>query len=129
MDVLKILAHAAPAEPKAPDFSGARKNELGSEMTLTVQGGKLSGRYKSTVSSGGKEIEGELTGHVNGDLIAFTVNWPTAAITAWVGQVVSVGGKDNIQTLWQMTTNIPEAQEPKGLWHSVYAGTDTFARP
>lgn len=97
-------------------------------MTVKVAASKISGKYKSAVSGGGNSTEGEMSGHINGDLIAFTVNWPSAAITAWVGQMVKENGNDVIRTLWQMTANIKEAEEPKGLWHSVYSGADNFKR-
>jgi hypothetical protein len=122
----KVASGANP--PATPDFSGAWRNQLGSTMQLTVTGTQVSGSYESAVSSGGGTIRGDLTGHVNGDLIAFTVNWPVPAITAWVGQLTSDGGNDVITTLWQMTTNVPDNEEPRGLWQSVLAGADRFAR-
>lgn len=65
-------------------------------------------------------------GYVNSDLIGFSVLWPSAAITAWVGQLIIDSGGDTIKTLWQMAINISDADEPTGLGASVYA--DVFAR-
>lgn len=110
------------------DFSGRWINQYGSVMDITVADKEISGTYRSAVSGVGSSVSGPLRGHLNGDLIAFTVNWPTAAITAWVGQLVIEGGADTVRTLWQMTTNIEEAQEPQGLWHSIFAGADRFTR-
>ncbi|MBY3565705.1 avidin/streptavidin family protein [Rhizobium laguerreae] len=110
------------------DFDGEWRNQLGSRMLLTVSGASLRGEYYSAVSGGGSPIRGDLTGFVNGDLISFVVNWPSAAVTAWVGQVINDNGNELIETLWQMTTNVPDNQEPTGMWQSVFAGTDRFHR-
>ena len=113
----------------APDFSGDWRNQLASTMTLTVNGSSVSGNYTSVVSGGGGAATGELVGFVNGDLISFAVNWdPIPAITAWVGQMVQQAGADAIFTLWHLTMNVPDADEPTGMWQSIVAGTDTFQR-
>ncbi|MBY0337401.1 MAG: avidin/streptavidin family protein [Acetobacteraceae bacterium] len=128
----RMLTRVAAAAPggtgPGPDFSGRWRNELGSTMELAVQGGSITGTYTSAVSSGGGPVTGALAGHVNGDLIAFTVRWPAPAITAWVGQLVVAGGAEAIETLWQMTTNVADAEEPTKLWQSVLAGADRFVR-
>lgn len=110
------------------DLSGSWQNEIGSTVEFRISGNKVEGTYTSAVSSRGGTITGDVLGHINGDLIAFTVNWPTAAITAWVGQHVVENETDIIRTLWQMTTNIPDDDEPTGLWNSVYAGANDFIR-
>ena len=124
----KTLAKTKTVAGAAFDFNGAWKNQYGSRMELRVSGKALAGTYESTVSSSGTTIRGDLSGFINGDLIAFSVNWPTAAITSWVGQVIRDSGNDVIATLWQMTVNIPDSDEPTGLWQSVYAGADRFSR-
>lgn len=122
------LKHAAPAPSGAVNFSGVWHNQLGSTMDLTISGSDVTGTYTSSVSSGGVAVSGPISGFINGDLIGFSVLWPSAAITAWVGQLVVESNVDTIKTLWQMTTNVPDAQEPTGLWASIYAGADTFVR-
>lgn len=122
------LSRLAHVEVAAVNFAGTWRNQLGSTMTLTIVNGLISGSYESAVSGGGGSIVGALTGFTNGDLISFVVNWPSAAITSWVGQLINENGYDVIQTLWQMTTNIPDANEPTSLWQSIYAGTDRFHR-
>lgn len=128
-----VLAKTLNAIPAAPSvtpasFAGAWRNQLGSKMTLAVSGSSVSGRYESAVSSDGGPITGDLVGFVNGDLISFVVNWPSAAITSWVGQLVNDNGYDVVTTLWQMTMNIPDSAEPTGMWQSIFAGTDRFHR-
>jgi hypothetical protein len=112
----------------ASGFGGKWVNELNSVMNLTVTGTDLSGTYTSQVSGDGGAVTGELSGYINGNLISFIVNWPTAALTAWVGQMVSENGEDVLETLWQMTTKIPDPGNPSELWESVLAGADRFHR-
>jgi hypothetical protein len=73
--------------------------------------------------------QGTLTGYINGDLISFIVRWDkSASITAWVGHHVVEDRIEAIETLWQMTTQTPSAENPNELWHSVFAGADRFTR-
>jgi avidin family protein len=104
------------------------KNERGSEMTLAQTGQSLTGKYESVVSGAGGKITGELSGWANQRLISVSVNWPTTAITAWVGYLAREDGKDAIETLWQMTTGMQNPEDPSELWESVFAGADRFVR-
>lgn len=126
----KAVMKAAPTAGAATvDFSGLWRNQLGSEMDLTITGQAVEGTYTSPVSSGGTTVSGELVGFVDGDLISFVVNWSTpASLTAWTGQMTEEGGYDVIRTLWQLVQNIPDADEPNGLWQSTYVGADAFRR-
>lgn len=124
----KALAKSKATSTAAPDFRGIWKNQYGSKMDLKVSGQTITGTYESPVSSTGSTVTGDLVGFINGDLISFSVNWPTAAITSWVGQAINDNGYDVIATLWHMTVNISDAQEPTGMWQSVYSGTDRFHR-
>ena len=118
----------------SPNFAGTWINELGSQMTLNVSGDNVSGTYTSKVS--GEQVDAgptpprPLVGFVNGDLISFIVNWGTQynSLTAWVGQLTAENGTDVIKTLWHLTQNIEDANEPTGLWHSILAGADEFKR-
>jgi hypothetical protein len=131
MPTAKMLRRAAPTAGGASvNFSGQWKNQLGSVMDLTISGQSVTGTYSSPVSGGGGTVDGDLVGYVDGDLIAFTVNWTTpASLTAWTGQLVAEGGQDVIRTLWHLVMNIPDANEPTGLWQSTFAGADNFYRP
>jgi len=114
-----------------PNFNGKWKNELDSVMELTVNGSSVSGTYTSAVSSNGTPTPPHpLIGNVDNELISFIVNWTDyASITAWVGQmVVDAAGKEQIFTLWQMTTTTNDPESPKELWQAIHAGSDTFER-
>lgn len=107
------------------NFAGTWKNELGSQMTLIQSGDSLTGEYESAVSSGGGTTIGDLSGFVDGDLIAFLVHWRDfEAITSWVGQLEPGATTETIKTLWQMTKQVPSGDE----WASINAGSDTFTR-
>jgi Avidin family len=94
-----------------------------------MSGQKITGRYRSPVSSGGGTVDGDLVGWADGDLISFVVNWTSpASLTAWTGQLVAEGGRDVIKTLWLLVQNVPDASEPSGLWQSTLAGADQFWR-
>jgi len=129
MDHEKALALAPAAAAAAQiDFTGTWKNELGSEMTLVQNGSVLTGKYESAVSGGGGKILGDLSGWGSGRLISFSVNWPSDAITAWVGHLVTENGSDAMETLWQMATRMPDPTDPNELWESVLSGADRFTK-
>lgn len=117
----------AAARPEPVNFAGAWKNELGSTMTLTVTGSKVTGTYESQVSGGGGPVVGELQGWVNGAVISFVVNW-TNSTTAWVGHHVQEGRAEAIETLWELAVRLQNPEDSTDLWESVLAGADRFVR-
>lgn len=123
------LGGGAPHRPMR-DFAGAWRNEYGSSMRLSVDGSAVSGSYTSAVSTTGDAITGPVTGFVAGDVISFTVLWPSrpAKITAWVGQIVEDERGERLETLWQMIVNVPDAQRPDSTWTTIHAGADHFHR-
>ena len=116
---------------KKPDFNGKWKNELDSVMELVVKGPSITGTYTSAVSSDGSATPPHpLIGNVDNELISFVVNWiDYSSITAWVGQmVVDTSGKEQIFTMWQMTTTTKDPENKIELWQAILAGSDTFSR-
>jgi hypothetical protein len=109
-------------------FEGRWRNELNSEMVLRIKHNAVSGHYTSYVSSQHKKVRGPISGFVNGYTIAFVVTWPTASITAWVGQFVREKHRDVIETLWQLTSEVENPGDAKELWNSVNSGADRFIR-
>lgn len=111
------------------DFSGVWTNRLGSEMELTVSDGKITGVYRTAVGEPSPTEEFELCGFVSGDLITFTVNFGKYdSLTAWAGQHTLENAAETIHTLWHLTKNIPDEDEPKFLWAGILTGTNTFVR-
>jgi hypothetical protein len=97
-------------------------------MVLHVKNGIVTGRYQSHVSSQHKPVSGPICGFVNGSVISFVVKWPTASLTAWVGQMVRERGRDVIETLWQLASEVENPGDPTELWNSVNSGADRFTR-
>ncbi|MFO1102671.1 MAG: avidin/streptavidin family protein [Methylocystis sp.] len=121
----KSLARAARGTGAAVDFTGKWQNELGSIATIAQTGDVIAGQYVSAVSEGGTSTTGVLSGFVDGDLISFVVHWDQfQAITAWVGQLDPKASTQTINTLWQMTSQVPPGDE----WASINAGADVFVR-
>lgn len=121
----KSLPRIAKGTGASVDFSGKWKNELGSIATIAQTGDVISGKYVSAVSEGGTSTGGVLSGFVDGDLISFVVHWDDfQAITAWVGQLDPKASTPTINTLWQMTSQVPPGEE----WASINAGADVFVR-
>lgn len=119
-----------PAEMKSPtpDLNGKWKNELGSEMLLTVAAnGQVTGRYQTMVGSPGDTEEFDLIGFASGDLLSFTVNFGKYySLTSWVGQHTEESGVEIIKTLWLLAKNVED--EPGQLWGAVLTGYNNFNR-
>jgi hypothetical protein len=111
-------------------FDGVWRNQLGSTMDLVVNSNSVSGVYKSAVSGLEKPVEGQICGFVADDIIAIVVHWKikSVSMTTWVGQAVTVGGREQINTLWHLIRNTPEPDEPEEAWAAVLAGADSFTR-
>lgn len=126
---LMVEKRPSDAPPPIIDFSGTWVNRLGSEMTLTVTDGNVTGCYRTAVGEPSPTEEFELVGFASGDLIAFTVNFGKYdSLTAWVGQHTVENGVETIYTLWHMTKDIADEDEPKQLWAGFLAGANTFVR-
>jgi hypothetical protein len=120
-------AGAGEAPQKASSVAGRWTNEYGSTVALEIDGDRIFGSYTSAVGAD-TPVGGPVTGFVRGDIVAFSVLWPPAmrSITSWVGQVVEVEGVPVLKTLWHLVVDIPDAEEPTGLWTTVHCGADTF---
>jgi len=120
-----------PAPPPSVDFEGTWENLLGSQMEISVDENKLSGVYRTKVGAPTPSQEFELVGFVSGDLITFTVNFGKfGSLTAWAGQHTEVrSGEFEIRTLWHLTKNTEDSEEPEEMWASVLAGANSFSRP
>jgi hypothetical protein len=127
--LLNVKRAAPPAAAKPfVGFAGKWQNEYQSVADFKVNGSNVSGTYTSKVSGSGKTVSGPIVGQLSGDVIAFTVLWPTddPSITSWVGQVTNDGGAETLETLWHLVMNISE--DPNDVWKSVLAGAHFFTR-
>jgi len=118
---------AAAAAPRE-SLSGRWRNEYGSVAEFAVEGERVNGTYTSQVGAAAKPLVGPITGFVRGDTVAFAVLWPAQShsITSWVGQIVDVNGAPELRTLWHLVADIPDTDEPTGLWSTIHTGADTF---
>jgi hypothetical protein len=114
---------------KLIDFSGDWWSQRCGLATLVEQGSLLSGVYiPSSGLEAGRKLP--LTGFRSGtDLISFVVNFGSnGPITAWTGQHTVERGTGEIITQWHMTTDIPDEEEDRELYTSIWAGADVFVR-
>ena len=113
------------------NFNGRWINELGSTMVLSIaSNGAVSGKYKTAVGSPTANEEFEIVGFVSGDLITFSANFGRyGSLTSWAGQLTEdANGSAVLKTLWLLTENVPDSQEPAKLWGSILAGANNFTR-
>ena len=128
--VLFLSCSAALGEDKKPiDFSVDWWNYRCGHAILVEQGSILNGLY---IPSSGSERSQKLslTGFRSGiDLISFIVSFGSnGPITAWAGQLTVEEGIEKIITKWHMTVDVPDEEEEKELYKSIWAGTDVFVR-
>lgn len=113
------------------NFDGTWTNKLGSSMDLEVDEttGIVSGEYRTAV---GEPNPGEIfpiVGFVQGDLLAFCVNFDHHdSLAAWTGQATTENGRDVIRTLWHLANDVEDHLEPMNLWGSIRTGSNEFHR-
>ncbi len=112
------------------NFNGKWRNELNSEMNLTVDAqGNVTGNYKTGVGSPGPTEEFTLFGFASDDLLSFTVNFGTyGTLTSWVGQHTTESGGEVVKTAWLLVRNVKDPDEPANLWGTILTGHDNFKR-
>lgn len=125
------MAKGTTAPTVSVDFDGTWYNQHGSKMELNVTApGIVSGRYSTKVGAPGDDDWFQLTGLASGDQIAFCVNFEGyGSLTAWVGQQIQDASQNaQLVTLWHLTKNVQDPDEPAQLWATVLTGSDIFMR-
>ena len=110
-------------------------NELGSMMSLHVDGLSITGTYQTGVGdaegiyqlTGSVDINGDPSGR--GQAIGWVVVWVNLygnshSVTTWSGQYQIIDGVDEIETLWLLTSETPSSSD----WASTLVNKDTFTR-
>jgi hypothetical protein len=112
------------------DFSGTWVNELGSEMEITVNDGKVMGKYRSAVGEASPTERFELTGFTSGDRIAFCVDFGAyGTLAAWTGLHSEDNGVEAIYALWHLPREIGADEDAKDYrWSAILTGVNTFKR-
>jgi hypothetical protein len=108
-------------------LSGDWFNELGSKMTLQMNGQDVTGYYYTAV--GDAEGTYSLTGRTNASntVLGFSIAWQndygdSESATAWSGEYHAQD--DVIVTTWLLTAQTDEADD----WKSTTVGKDVFQR-
>lgn len=124
------IKSVAGAPAPSVDFNGKWRNELHSEMHLTVNAqGNVIGKYKTGVGTPTPSEEFDLVGFASGDLLSFTVNFGVyGSLTSWSGQHTDESGTATIKTMWLLARNVTDQDEPANLWGAVLTGYDNFQR-
>ena len=114
------------------DLNSTGYNELGSYMTLRVNGKSITGTYHTAVgdASGIYDLVGQTdTDNDSSQAIGFVVAWQNEygssdSVTTWSGQYQIIDGVDTIVTTWLLT----QETDPDDDWASTLINKDTFTR-
>jgi len=128
--VFGLVACAHAQDTERPDlFSGVWENDRGSLVTFENNDGLLDGFYQTNVGQPDKSQKFPLTGLAQGDQITFTVNFKGyGSMTSWTGQLTEDTDGPYIRTLWHLTRDVEDLQEPDDLWKSITSGASDFRR-
>lgn len=127
--MLENFAMKKAAGASAPDFNGIWQNELSSQMELSVVGVHLTGVYRTGVGLPTPAEEFELVGFVADDMISFSVDFGKyGSLTSWVGQYTEESGVGILKSMWLLSRNVPDVDEPGKLWGSVLTGYNNFSK-
>ncbi len=122
-----LAACSAGAQDAAPDVTGEWANERGSSVTFVETDGLLSGYYNTQLGNPDPASRFPLTGFIEGDQMTFTVNFKGyGSLTSWTGQMSEDADGPFIRTLWHLTRDVPDAEEPDDMWSSIIAGSAKF---
>lgn len=110
------------------DLAGTWHNQHGSELDLTVDGKRITGRFRSGIGLAQGRTEADVVGFVSRNLVAFTADFGVhGSLTSWVGHLVMEDGVPRIHATWSMTVELPR-ETPVELWRGIWTGADTFDR-
>lgn len=114
------------------DLNGTWYNELGSCMTLAVDGNNITGTYQTAVgdASGTYDLVGRTdTDNDASQAVGFVVTWQNQygssdSVTTWSGQYQIVDGIDTIVATWLLTQETNNDDD----WKSTLVNKDLFIR-
>ena len=108
-------------------FEGQWVNDRNSAVTLIETDGALSGYYQTALGQPDKSKRFPLTGFIQGDQITFTVTFKGyGSMTSWTGQMSEDAQGVYIRTLWHLTRDVEDENEPKDMWSSITSGASDF---
>ena len=114
------------------NLNGTWYNELGSSMTLVVNGNSITGTYQTAVGDASETYD--LVGRTDTDndarqAVGFVVVWQNQygssdSVTTWSGQYQNINGIDTIVTTWLLT----QETNPNDDWASTIVNKDIFTK-
>lgn len=113
--------------------AGTWYNELGSVMTLNINGSQLTGTYQTAVGNakgiyslvGGLDSLPSSGGQALGFVVAWVNQYGTSnSVTTWSGQYQLIAGIEQIGTQWLLT----QETYPGANWASTLINHDLFSR-
>jgi uncharacterized protein YndB with AHSA1/START domain len=119
------------------NIDGEWINQNGSTVTFEQHAdGTLSGTYRSRKGRGAVGNSYALTGHVNGELVAFQVDWRDNAanlhaITSFTGRLGrEVDGRTVLHTVWVLARQFEDEArtKPTQVWNAFLTNSDIFHR-
>ena len=119
------------------NIDGEWINQNGSTVTFEQHtDGTLSGTYRSRKGRGAVGNSYPLTGHVNGELVAFQVDWRDAsanlsAITSFTGRLGrDADGQPVLHTMWVLARQFEDEArtKPTQTWNAFLTNSDVFRR-
>jgi uncharacterized protein YndB with AHSA1/START domain len=119
------------------DIDGEWINQNGSTVTFERHAdGRLTGRYQSKKGRGAVGNSYPLTGCVNGELVAFQVDWRDDranlhAITSFTGRLGrDPQGRTVIHTVWVQARQFEDEArtKPTQIWNAFLTNSDAFHR-
>jgi hypothetical protein len=109
-------------------LDGQWYNELGSQMTLQIDGAQITGIYTTNVGATGTyTLVGalDLTPTPASQTFGFVVAWQQAnSVTTWSGQYQLINGQETLTMLWLLTSETA----PPNNWRATTVGEDLFTR-
>ena len=118
-------------------IDGTWVNQNGSAVEFVADAsGKLSGYYSSRKGRAASGKRYPLTGQLNGEVIAFQVNWHDAqenlqSITSFSGRLGrDSNGCEVIHTVWVLARQWEDEQRtrPTSTWNAFLTNSDIFCR-
>uniref|UniRef100_A0A8C5QXG6 Avidin n=1 Tax=Leptobrachium leishanense TaxID=445787 RepID=A0A8C5QXG6_9ANUR len=116
---------------RCSNISGVWVNSLGSRLSLSVAGLRLSGSYKTGVESSpgsaGKDMTGKVVGVLGSGVhptFAMSVSWRGGSVTTWAGQCFQGVSRPVLKTIWLLRSQVPVEDN----WMATRIGEDTFHR-
>ncbi len=114
----------------ATNFNGVWRNELNSEMSITVDElGRISGEYCPNRGSASSDNIHRLVGFANGNLVSFTVDFGHQhMVCSWTGHSAVELNTDVIKTQWNLVKNNGSEEFSMETWGATHCGSNTFKR-